>query len=454
MGCILTDPNVAMPECVELLGAGAEAFYDLRHQEIYNAMVGMFDNRELIDVVTLYQRLKDKNLSDEIGGLRYLASLPESCVSAHNISYYLEILHEKHVLRKMVSTCTEAVASIYEHEGDVPTLIDNVERKILQVRQSAATKGQVTARELVKHTMKSIEDLQNQNMGACTGVATGYPDLDKLTWGFQPGEMIVIAARPSVGKTSLAMNIAEHVTIDQQLPVGVFSLEMTAESLMFRMVCSRARVNLRNVRDGFLTERDYPKLTNAAGKLSSAPLYIDSSSGLSIMQLRAKARRMWQQHGIKLFIVDYLQLLNAQGSQRRSDSRQQEVADISAGMKTLARELNVPVVVLSQLSRDIEREKNRRPRLSDLRESGAIEQDADLVAFLYNYKEQEDDDDDPDCPMVNLLIAKQRSGPTGIVRLCFLKIYTRFESSAKVSHEDVPAADRQETLNYRGNPND
>jgi replicative DNA helicase len=263
-----------------------------------------------------------------------------------------------------------------------------------------------------------------------------------MTSGLHPGEMIVIAARPSMGKTSLAMNIAEHVAIDQKLPVGVFSLEMTASSLVLRMLCSRSRVNLRNVRDGFLAERDFPKITGSAGKLAGAPLFIDDSSALSILQLRAKARRMAQQYGIKLFVIDYLQLLHS--TARRAENRQQEIADISNGIKSLAKELNVPVIVLSQLNRELEREKNRKPRLSDLRESGAIEQDADLVGLLYKPSSDEDEEmgggggEGQEAVPVNLLIAKQRNGPTGDVNLTFLKAFTRFESAAKVSDDDVP----------------
>jgi replicative DNA helicase len=262
-----------------------------------------------------------------------------------------------------------------------------------------------------------------------------------MTSGLHAGEMIVIAARPSMGKTSLAMNIAEHVAIDERLPVGVFSLEMTAESLVLRMLCSRSRVNLRSVRDGFLAERDFPKLTGAAGKLAGAPLFIDDTAALSILQLRAKARRMAQQYGIKLFVVDYLQLLHS--TARRAENRQQEIADISNGIKALAKELNLPVIVLSQLNRELEREKNRKPRLSDLRESGAIEQDADVVGLLYKPSSDEDEGADgggneQEAVPVNLLIAKQRNGPTGDVALTFLKSYTRFEGAAKVSDDDVP----------------
>jgi replicative DNA helicase len=257
------------------------------------------------------------------------------------------------------------------------------------------------------------------------------------------GEMIVVAARPSVGKTSLAMNIAEHVALDLKVPVGVFSLEMTAEQLVLRMLCSRSRVNLRNIREGFLAERDFPKLTGAAGKMAGAPLFIDDSSALSILQLRAKARRLWQQYGIKLFVIDYLQLLHS--TSRRAENRQQEIAEISGGIKALAKELNVPVIVLSQLNRELEkRGPGERPRLSDLRESGAIEQDADLVGLLYRDTKNKDGEEDGGEPeqeaiAVKLYIAKQRNGPTGDVDLTFLKSYTRFESAAKVGQEDVPS---------------
>jgi len=291
-------------------------------------------------------------------------------------------------------------------------------------------------KDLVHRAINTIEDF-HKRQGMLTGLGTGFPDFDKMTSGLHEGEMIVIAARPSMGKTSLAMNVAEHVALDLRLPVGVFSLEMTADSLVLRMLCSRARVNLRSIRDGFLAERDFPKLTGAAGKMANAPLFIDDSSGLSILQLRAKARRMYQQYGIKLFVIDYLQLLHS--TARRAENRQQEIADISSGIKALAKELKVPVIVLSQLNRELEKDKNRKPRLSDLRESGAIEQDADLVALLY--KPSSDDEDAPaeqEAAPVNLLIAKQRNGPTGDVNLTFLKSYTRFESAAKISSEDIP----------------
>ena len=438
LGCIMLSPNDCLGESIEKLKAGAEVFYDLRHQTIFSALLEMYDSREAIDVITLQQRLKNKQLLDEVGGLAYLASLPDMVPSAANLAYYLDIVQEKFLLRKMIRTCTEVVTRVYDYEGEVDALMDEVERDILRISESRVQSHTATIKELVKKAINTIEDF-HQRQGMLTGLGTGFTDLDKMTTGLHGGEMIVIAARPSVGKTSLAMNIAEHVSIDQRLPVGVFSLEMTSESLVLRMLCSRSRVNLRNVRDGFLAERDFPKLTGAAGKLANAPLFIDDSSSLSILQLRAKARRMYQQYGVKLFIVDYLQLLHS--TARRAENRQQEIADISSGIKALAKELSVPVVVLSQLNRELEREKNRKPRLSDLRESGAIEQDADVVGLLYKPSSDDDEsggDAQEDAVPVNLLIAKQRNGPTGDVNLTFLKSYTRFESAARVSSEDLP----------------
>ena len=438
LGCVLLSPNDCMGECIEKFKSGAEVFYDLRHQTIFGALAEMYDSREAIDLITLQQRLKNKQLLDEVGGIPYLAGLPDTVPSSANLTYYLDIVQEKYLLRKMIRICTDVVGRVYDYEGEVDALMDEVERDILRISESRVQSQTITIKDLVKKAINTIEDF-HQRQGVLTGVGTGFTDLDKMTSGFHAGEMVVIAARPSMGKTSLAMNIAEHVAIDLKLPVGVFSLEMTSESLVLRMLCSRSRVNLRNVRDGFLAERDFPKLTGAAGKLATAPLFIDDSSALSILQLRAKARRMFQQYGIKLFVIDYLQLLHS--TARRAENRQQEIADISSGIKALAKELSVPIIVLSQLNRELEREKNRKPRLSDLRESGAIEQDADVVGLLY--KPSSDDEEtgnsaDEEAVPVNLLIAKQRNGPTGDVNLTFLKSYTRFESAAKVSDEDVP----------------
>ena len=438
LGCVMLSPNDCLGTCLEKFKKGVEVFYDLRHQVIFDTLVEMYDTKKPIDIITLQENLKLKNQLEAIGGIPYLSALPDAVPSAANLEYYIEIVREKHVLRKMIQTCTGVVSRVYEHEGTVDGLIDEVERDILKISEDRIETTSMKMKDLVHRAINTIEDY-HQRQGMITGVGTGFLDFDKMTSGLHGGEMIVIAARPSMGKTSLVMNIVEHVVLEEKQPVGVFSLEMTAESLVLRMLCSRARVNMRNIRDGFLAERDFPKLTGAAGKMANAPLYIDDSAGLSILQLRAKARRMYQQYGVKLIVIDYLQLLNASSS--RVENRQQEVAMISNGVKALAKELNVPVIVLSQLNRELEKDKSRKPRLSDLRESGAIEQDADLIALLYKPNEGKEGDED-DAPQdqeaipVNLLIAKQRNGPTGDVHLTFFKGYTRFESAAKVS--DVP----------------
>jgi replicative DNA helicase len=439
LGCVLLSPNDCLGQCIEKFKDGAEVFYDLRHRTIFESLLEMYDRKEAIDTITVHQALKNKQQLDAVGGLPYLASLPDAVPSAANLSYYLDIVREKFVLRRMIGTCTEVVSRAYEHQGEVDALLDEVERDILRISGDRVAITSRTIKDLVHAAIHNIEDY-HQRQGKLGGIATGFIDLDKVTDGLHEGEMIIIAARPSMGKTSLAMNMVEHVVTHLRLPVGVFSLEMTAESLVMRMMSSLARVNSRNIRDGFLSERDFARLTTAAGQLAKAPLFIDDSSALSILQFRAKARRMHQQYGIKLFVIDYLQLLHS--TARRAENRQQEIADISNGVKALSKELKVPVLVLSQLNRELEKDKNRKPRLSDLRESGAIEQDADVVALLYKPNSGDDDEGsspDQEAVPVNLLIAKQRNGPTGDVNLTFLKSFTRFESAAKISGEDVPA---------------
>jgi len=402
------------------------------------AMEEMFSKQEPIDVVTLQQRLRDKGQLEGIGGIAYLASLQDATPSAANVSYYIEILREKYAMRRLVQSCTEIVGDVYENGAAVPELLDRAQVSVLKVGQIMSGQTEVDSKQLVLDAMGDIE-ISVQRGGQIVGVSTGFTDLDRMTGGFNPGEMIVIAARPSMGKTSLALNIADHVAVTLKLPVGVFSLEMTARSLMQRMICSRARVNLRNIREGFLAERDLPRLAAASGQLASAPLFIDETCGLSILQLRAKAMRIYQKHGIKLFVIDYLQLLNS--TNKKVKDRQQEVADISAGVKMLAKELKVPVIVLSQLNRDMERDRKKKPKLSDLRESGAIEQDADTVGLLYKPSSGDDEEnghEEQDAAAMGLFIAKQRSGPTGTVALTFLRSYTRFESAAKVCADDVP----------------
>jgi replicative DNA helicase len=440
LGCVLLSPNDCMGECIEKLkDEGREVFYDLRHQTIYETLAEMYNAREAIDLIMVQSRLKNKQLLEQVGGIAYLSQLQDAVPSAANLSYYLDIVREKFLLRKMIQTCTEVVGRVYDYEGEVDALLDEVERDVLRISESRVQGGVVTTKELVGKAVQTIENFFSRQ-GLLTGLATGFMDLDRMTDGLHGSEMIVVAARPSMGKTSLAMNIAEHVALELKLPVAVFSLEMSAEALVLRMMCSIARVNLRSIREGFMSESDFPKLTNAAGRLANAKLFIDDTAALSILQLRARARRLHQQHDIKLFVVDYLQLLHST-ARRAQENRQQEISDISSGIKALAKELRVPVLVLSQLNRELERDKSRKPRLSDLRESGAIEQDADVVGLLYKPSSSEDDEgvsEEADGIPVNLLIAKQRNGPTGDINLTFLKSYTRFESAAKVSDEDVP----------------
>ncbi len=397
-------------------------------------MVEMGDKLMNIDMVTLSGFLKDKQLLEQIGGVIYISQLPE-CVPSHlNLPSYIDTVSKKHLLRETLRVCTEAVGMIYDCEADAEGLVDDIERNILAVRSRRNVKQMASMKELTKRAIEYIEDL-HFNKGILTGIATGFRELDKMTMGLMGGDMIVICAYPSVGKTSFAMNVTEFVSLDLKEPVGVFSSEMTADSLTMRLLSSRARVNLRNVREGFLAERDFPKITGAAGKISVAPIYIDDTSDLSIYLLRAKARRMWQQYGIKLLVIDYLQLLNARGSTFRFEKRSEELEAISRGIKNLAKELNIPVIVLSQLNDEGKTLGSRAPG-----------QDGDHVWHLVRKKHEKGEDDfsDGDAIAVDLEVRKQRSGPTGKVNLTFLKCYTRFESAAKVSDEDMPEQERMD----------
>lgn len=410
--------------CVERFNGAIEAFYDLRNQTIFQVMFELYERLEAIDVITVQQALKDKGLLEQVGGIAYLSALQDAAPSAANLKYYLDIVCEKFLLRKLIHTCTDIVGRVYDFEGDVAELMDTAERDILAIRTLGASDEIPTAKELVKKAIVKIEEM-HQAQGRITGMSTNLIDLDKFTDGLHGGEMITVAGFTSGGKTSIAMNIVEHVAVELQQPVGVFSLEMKDEALMTRMLCSRARVNLRNIRDGFMAERDFPKLTGASGKLSTAPIHILQCSGVSIYQLRAKARRMFQQFGIKLFIVDYIQLLNASVGTKSAENRQNEVATISRGIKSLAMELNVPIIALSQLNDD-----------GQLRESRAIGQDSDGVWILEI--EKKDNQDHSEVVPVTLNVKKNRNGPTGPIYLTFLKTITRFESASKVSDEDIP----------------
>lgn len=445
LGCILMDARQVIPLCIEKFKAGPSVFYDQRHSVIYQTMIELWDEGDPVDTVTVYERLKCWGKAEQVGGLAYISPLADVAVSAANAPSHIQILTEKHTLRQMIRVCTESVGRMYDADGHVDELMESVEANVLSVAEGRIDTSTPDVRTLVNQAVREIEQL-HERQGMISGVSTGFLDLDRMIDGMHGGDMIVLAARPSIGKTSLLLNIMDNVVVEQRLPAGIISMEMTGRQLVLRMLCSRAHVNSRNIRDGFMTERDYPKIVNAQGAIGGSPLFIDDAAGLSILQIRARARRWVQQHDIKVLGVDYLQLANAGG---RVDNRQQEVAIISTGIKTLAKELNIPVLILCQLNRDIEREKARAPRLSDLRESGSIEQDADVVIMLHKLRREGDQPEaDAECVPINALIAKNRNGPVGEVSLTFLKGYTRFESAARVSDADVPSDSPQTSMPY------
>ncbi|HXI83657.1 MAG TPA: replicative DNA helicase [Verrucomicrobiae bacterium] len=442
LGAMLLSPAEAGSQVRERLSENH--FYYAAHCVIFREIAVLQDAMQAIDLITLTQRLQDKNQLEEIGGPVYLSDLVTRVPTTANVEHYIDIVWEKHLLRQLIGAAHDVIARSFEQQDDVKTWIDEVEQQIFEITAEKTATGARPVRDMIKDAMASIEKLYDQR-GAISGIPTGFRELDRMTSGLHNGQMIVIAARPSMGKTALAMNIAENCAIDHNIPVGVFSLEMSSEELVKRMLCSKAKVNLRKIRDGFLSERDFHPLTTAASQLMKAPLFIDDSAGLSINQVRARARRLKQQHDIRLLIIDYMQLMRAPS--RRADlSRQVEIADISSGVKALSKELKIPIIVLSQLNRQPEAREGGRPRLSDLRESGAIEQDADVVGLLVRpevYAEEEGDKAAEKGKAV-LVIAKQRNGPTGEINLTFLSEYTRFEDQALVSEEDIPSREGNE----------
>ncbi len=426
---MLISPREIIAECVEKINENY--FYVPAHQTIYTVLVELWNAGQGIDLITFTQVLRDRNLLETVGGAAAVTSLFTFVPTAANITYYLEIVRDKYILRQIIAACTESVRRSFEEQDEVHNLLDEVEQKIFSVGEDRFKGHVLTMKDQVMEAIEAIEQLYERR-GGITGIATGFAELDRMTNGLHEGEMIVIAARPSMGKTALAMNIAEHVAINEKLPVAVFSLEMSSQQLVQRLLCSRARVNLQKVRDGFLAERDFPSLTAAASKLAEAQIFIDDSASLSILELRAKARRLKAQKDIKLIVVDYLQLLRST-TRRAQDNRQLEISEISSGLKGLAKELKVPVLVLAQLNRQPEARTGGKPRLSDLRESGSIEQDADLVGLLVRPEIYEEDEDAraEKAGEAELIIAKQRNGPVGEIALTFLKEFTRFEDRAR-----------------------
>jgi replicative DNA helicase len=414
-----------------------EHFHIPAHAQIYAILLELWDANKPIDFITLTQVLRDRGRLDQVGGAAFVTGLFTFIPTAANASYYIEILQEKYTLREIIKVCTEYAARSYDEQDDVPNLLNDVEAKVFAIAQDRFRDKAASMKDQVMQAIHAIEELYERR-GAITGLPTGLAEFDKMTDGLHPAEMIIIAARPSMGKTALAMNIAEHIALEEKLPIAVFSLEMSTSQLVQRLLCSRARVNLGSVRNGFLSERDFPALTAAASKLAESKIFIDDTPGLSILELRAKSRRLKTQHDIRAIFIDYLQLLRST-SRRAQDNRQLEIAEISAGLKGLAKELNIPIVVLAQLNRNPEGrtgDAKGRPRLSDLRESGSIEQDADVVGLLVReeYYADTDEEKKESEGKATLIIAKQRNGPVGDVPLTFLKEFTRFENRAREAH--------------------
>jgi replicative DNA helicase len=426
---LLLSPREVLDVCQ--LRIKPEAFYIPAHQIVYSVVMALVGANKSVDFISVKQALKDADMLDEIGGPEYLSDLFSFVPTPANAGYYIDIIREKHILRQLIATCGRATTLCYDNHGEIDALLDDVEQQIFAITNQSIELEVRPTKQLVMEAIEEIEQLY-ENRGAVTGIPTGFVELDRMTDGLHPSEMIVIAARPSMGKTAFAMNIAEYVAINAGKAVAIFSLEMSSRQLVQRMLCARAKVDLQQVRNGFSAAKDFRNLTAAAAELSGAKMFIDDTASLSIVELRAKARRLKAQHDIELIVIDYLQLLR--GSSRRSqDNRQLEISEISAGVKTLAKELSIPIIVIAQLNRQPDIRGGGKPRLSDLRESGSIEQDADVVGLLVRPEFYETDEKAKQelSGVAELIIAKQRNGPTGEVPLTFLKQYTRFESRAE-----------------------
>jgi replicative DNA helicase len=419
LGGILLE-NDAINRVLEILTL--EDFYRESHRKVFRAMIELSNRNEPVDIITLSELLKGRGELEAVGGAAYLASLNDFVPTAANIAYYARIVREKAILRQLIGAATEIATRGYEEKGNVDEFLDAAEKVIFDISEKRVKASFVKLGEMMKDSIKMVERLYERKE-MVTGVPTGFKDLDKLTAGLQPSDLIVVAARPGMGKTAFCLNIAAHAAFGG-VGVGIFSLEMAKEQLVLRMLCSEARVDNSKVRSGYLGERDFPKLVMAAGKLAEAPIYIDDTPAISILELRAKARRLVKDREKKLglLIVDYLQLMRGLGT---APNREQEISEISRSLKALAKELTIPVIAISQLNRRVEDRGDKRPMMADLRESGAIEQDADVIAFIYREAAYNPKSDDKGKTEVN--VAKQRNGPTDTLLLTFLNEYTRFE---------------------------
>jgi replicative DNA helicase len=422
LGSILLQQG-ALVKVLELLAA--DDFYRDAHKSIFQAMVDLFEKNEPQDIITVSNILKDKNKLDEIGGPAYLANLTDIVPVAANIVYYAQIIRSKAILRRLIQTCTEIATRCYDEQDDIDSLVDDTEQTIFDISRSKSSQHFQPLGTIIPETFKKVEKLAERKE-LITGVPTGYEDLDRITSGFQPSDLIIVAGRPSMGKTALALNIAQNAAIFSKIPVAVFSLEMSKEQLGMRMLCSVSRVDSQDIRTGFIKDSDWPKLARATGILSEAPIFIDDTPAIGVLEMRAKSRRLKAEYNVGLVIVDYLQLMRGRTNAER---REQEISEISRSLKAMAKELDMPVVALSQLNRSLESRPNKRPQLSDLRESGAIEQDADLICFLYRDEIYNKNEDNPRRGIAEVIVGKQRNGPTGSVDLTFID-----------SHHDVPTS--------------
>jgi replicative DNA helicase len=440
LGAMMLDRD-AIAEALEAIDDSC--FYLSQHARIFNCIISIYDRNEAVDLITLSNELQKRGELDAIGGAVFLENILSSVATSANVGYHAKIVLEKSTLRKLIEASTRIISDAYDGQADVSELMDRAERRIFAISGSRLRQGFVAMEDIVKDSFELVEQLYQQKRYV-TGLESGFKDLDTKTAGFQPGEFIVIAGRPSMGKTSFAMNIAQHVAIKHKVPVGIFSLEMTKEQLMLRMLCSEARVKAHSVRTGYVGKSEWGKLTTAAGTLHDAPIYIDDSADLTVLEMRAKARRLKAEVDLGIVMIDYLQLVRGHG---KMENRQQEISHISRSLKALAKELGIPVVALSQLSRAVEQRerKEKRPILSDLRESGAIEQDADVVLFIYRpsvYRhsgegmgEIMEPDQMEEHRRAEMIIGKQRNGPTGKVDLLFFDEYTRFEDRSRIETE-------------------
>ncbi|MFH0838911.1 MAG: replicative DNA helicase [Candidatus Omnitrophota bacterium] len=422
LGSMLIEEE-AIASGIEMLDA--DFFYKDNHKKIFSAVTKLFNINHAVDIITLVEELKKEGMLDEVGGASYITSLASAVPTAANLIYYANIVKEKAILRNLITTATLIVTECFEQSEQVEALLDRAEQRIFDITGRTVETYITPIKELVQSSITTIDNLYKRKENI-TGIPTGFHEFDIMTAGLQQADLVIIAGRPSMGKSALVSCIAEHAGIIEKIPLVIFSLEMSKEHLVQRMLCSHARVDAHKVRTGFLAQSDWPRLTSAAGRLSDAPMFIDDSPSMSVLELRAKARRLKAQHGIRLVIVDYLQMIKGH---KGAENRQQEISEISRGLKALAKELKIPVVAVSQLSRSPEKREDRRPQLADLRESGAIEQDADLVALLF--REELYAPTDENRGKSEIIVAKQRNGPIGSLWLTFIKEYTRFENLSR-----------------------